>query len=100
MVPGDRVWLPGHSPVSGGKGQLERQLEVLAAVPDPPSALALHFHVDGYTRSGQYFDMESLGYVVLAAWRHDLSHPRPVKLRSCSRTSRRRPCSPARSRAP
>ena len=24
--------------------------------------------------------MESLGYVVLAAWRHDLAYPRPVKL--------------------
>lgn len=77
---GDRVWLPGHSPVSGGVGQLERQIEVLAAVPVPPPSLALHFHVESYTRRGQYFDMESLGYVVLAAWRHDFSYSRPIKL--------------------
>jgi hypothetical protein len=31
-------------------------------------------------RRGHYFDMESLGYVVLAAWRHNLAYPGPVKL--------------------
>jgi hypothetical protein len=36
--------------------------------------------VDSYTRRGQYFDMESLGYVVLASWRHDLRRAGPVKL--------------------
>jgi hypothetical protein len=77
---GERVWLPGHSPVSGGIGQLDRQLEVRSAVPNPPSAIALHFHVPSYTRRGHYFDMESLGYVILASWRHDLTRPGPVKL--------------------
>ena len=77
---GGRLWLPGYSPVSGGRGQLERQLEVLAAVPVPPPSMAMHFRVDGYTRRGQDFDMESLGYVVLGAWRHDLSRSGPVKL--------------------
>jgi hypothetical protein len=67
--------------VSGGKGQLERQLEVLETLAQPPSAIAMHFLVDGYTRHGQDFDMESLGYVVLASWRHDLTQsPRLVKL--------------------
>ena len=77
---GERVWLPGHSPVSGGIGQLDRQLEVRSAVPSPPSAIALHFHVPSYTRRGHYFDMESLGYVILASWRHDLARPGPIKL--------------------
>jgi hypothetical protein len=30
--------------------------------------------------AGQFFDMESLGYVVLAAWRHNLAYPVPEKL--------------------
>jgi hypothetical protein len=78
---GEHVWIPGHSPVSGGRTQLERQIEVRTAIPSPPSAIALHFLVDSYTRRGHYFDMESLGYVVLAAWRHDLSHyPRAVEV--------------------
>jgi hypothetical protein len=78
---GEGVWIPGHAPVSGGRTQLERQREVEVAVPTPPPAIALHFRVDSYTRQGHYFDMESLGYVVLATWRHDLAQaPRPVKL--------------------
>jgi hypothetical protein len=80
LLLGERVWVPGHSPVSGGAGQLGRQGEVLAAVRKPPPAIALHFRVTSYTRRGHYFDMESLGYVVLAAWRHDLKYSRPVKL--------------------
>jgi hypothetical protein len=32
---GARVWLPGHSPVSGGIGQLEHQRKILASVPKP-----------------------------------------------------------------
>lgn len=33
----------------------------------------MHFRVDAYTRRGQYFDMESLGYVTLQSWRRDVS---------------------------
>jgi hypothetical protein len=80
MRPGDTVWLPGHSPVSGGVGQAERQAAILEAVPLPPSRIALHFRVPSYTRRGHHFDMESLGYVVLATWRHDLSRKGPLKL--------------------
>lgn len=76
---GDGLWLAGHSPVSGGKGQLERQLEVRASLPHPPPAVGMHFLVDSYARRGHYFDMESLGYVVLASCRHDLTRS-PVKL--------------------
>jgi hypothetical protein len=76
---GERVWLPGHSPVSGGRGQLERQLQVLESVPVPPGAVSMHFRVPSYQRRGHFFDMESLGYVVLASWRHDLSRSGPVK---------------------
>ena len=77
---GERVWIPGHSPASDGVGQLERQIEVLTAVPVPPPAIAMHFRVPAYTRRGQHFDMESLGYVVLASWRHDLAGNLPVKI--------------------
>lgn len=80
LRPFESLWLPGHSPVSGGRGQLDRQLEIRAALPDPPPTIAMHFLVDSYTRRGHYFDMESLGYVVLAAWRHDLTRSSPVKL--------------------
>ncbi len=73
LVRGQRVWLAGHNPVSDGAGQFERQIEVLAAVPIPPPAIALHFREAGYKRRGHFFDMESLGYVVLAAWRHNLA---------------------------
>jgi hypothetical protein len=75
----ERVWLPGNSPVSGGRGQLERQLQVLESVPAPPRAISMHFRVPSYQRRGHFFDMESLGYVVLASWRHDLSRSGPVK---------------------
>lgn len=71
LAPGQCVWLPGHSPGSGGAWDLERQIQVLAALPVPPPAITMRFRVPGFTRKGQRFDMESLGYVVLAAWRHD-----------------------------
>ena len=45
LEPGDRVWIPGHSPVSGRTGQLERQLEILGLVPVPPPVIAMLFHV-------------------------------------------------------
>jgi hypothetical protein len=80
LAAGHRVWVPGHSPVSGGAGQFKRQMEVLTELPASPPAIAMHFRVPGYTRRGHYFDMESLGYVVLAAWRHDLAAPRLVKV--------------------
>lgn len=80
LDPGARIWIPGHSPVSGGRGQLDRQLEIREVVPVAPPVVALHFFVDSNKRRGHYFDMESLAYVVLASWRHDLAHPRPVKL--------------------
>lgn len=76
----ESAWVSGHCPVSGGAGQVDRQLQVLASVPYPPPDLALHFRVPAYTRRGNYFDLESLGYVVLAGWRHDLSRaPKLVK---------------------
>lgn len=76
----ERMWFPGHSPVSGGVGQLERQMEVLAGLVAPPPRIGLHFRVPSYTRRGHFFDMESLGYVILATWRHDLAKTRLVKL--------------------
>jgi len=64
----------GSPPVSGGKGHTaEHLLEIAAALPVAPPNIAMHFRVDGYTRRGHYFDMESLGYVVLQSWRRDLS---------------------------
>jgi hypothetical protein len=64
-------WVP---PVSGGKGHTaEYHLAVAAALPVPSPNIALHFHVEAYTRRGQYFDMESLGYVALQSWRRDVS---------------------------
>ena len=70
----DKVWVGGVPPVSGGKGHTaEYHLAVAAALPVPAPNIALHFHVDAYTRRGQYFDMESLGYVALQSWRRDVS---------------------------
>ncbi len=77
-----RTWLPAleprrTNPTSGGAGMFERQMDVLAHVPVPPPDIAFHFVEPAYTRRGHFFDMESLGYVVLACWRHDHVVPGP-----------------------
>jgi len=49
--------------------------------------ISLGFYVDAFTRRGQEFDMESLAYVVLASWRHDLTRSSPIKVGNLYRPS-------------
>ena len=78
---GEGRWVHGPSPVSGGRRQFERQIEILSSVPLPPPALGLHFHVRSLrSATGHWFDLENIAYVVIACWRHDHARPGPVKV--------------------